>query len=244
MIKKDECDEHDEHDEHDECDVHDEFENTMKIILNVGGVKYETTFGTLNDCKGLSELILQKMNNIDDDDVINEIFIDRDPEVFKHVLKFLRGYPNVDYLLNDDVVYELIYWKHKFVDQKICKCINESIKVFKGYDSDKSSYTIESLNFENIETPTLTNNLTNINTPDISHLNEYKDTHYLIPLKVSKILNVNSPIECEVVCSEGWVDHVWVDKKLIKNLLYKLKLNIMLNSSIDHTNHTDCYCIC
>jgi hypothetical protein len=203
-------------DSSDICDV-------GKIHVNVGGTKYETTYETLKDCKGLIKYIGDKKN----------IFIDRDPIVFKKVLKFLRGYPVINEVLkDDDMVYELIYWKHKFIDIKLCECICKSIKIYDNYNSEKNSYIVKTLDFTDIDNPCNTDIDNSINTPNANHLKSFRSTHYLVPLKIaSDMLKMSNFVRCEVVCTEGWDDHVWVEKEELKQLLYKLKLRILFSSS-------------
>lgn len=59
------------------------------IKLNVGGQIFMTTLTTLkrHGPNYFSSFMASKCNDV--------LFIDRDPEVFSHILNYLRGYSNV-----------------------------------------------------------------------------------------------------------------------------------------------------
>jgi len=71
---------------------------TKSIILNVGGTKFETTEQTL----GMSAFFRVILKNHKD-----EIFIDRDPELFRHVLGIMR---DPEYPFPYEFIYELKYY--------------------------------------------------------------------------------------------------------------------------------------
>lgn len=59
------------------------------VTINVGGVCFKTHRSTLKK-HGPNYFDRKKLDWPD-----STLFIDRDPEVFVHVLNYLRGYPNV-----------------------------------------------------------------------------------------------------------------------------------------------------
>lgn len=205
-----------------------------KLCLNVGGKKFETTSETLQRCKRLYELI----NTNTSDGEHDCIFIDRDPDVFEKTLKFLRGYPIHDQLLNDnDLMHELIYWKHDLTYKELPECVKESIKAYIKYDESRSAHVVVSVNFKDIENPIPIINNNNdhtyfINTPDTYHFDKYKAFYYLVPKTIAvQLLGVTDAVLCNIVCSQGWNDHVWIHKDDIKMALYKLKLRLVLFSN-------------
>lgn len=71
----------------------------MRILLNVGGTYFETYTGTLKQFPYFDSL----MRNTKGD----EIFIDRDPTFFRHILNWMRG---SEFLPHDkDALCELVY---------------------------------------------------------------------------------------------------------------------------------------
>lgn len=211
-----------------------------KLCLDVGGKTIETTAETLKSCKRLYSVVNGNTNtNTNQDDTI---FIDRDPVVFEKTLKFLRGYPVNDQLLNDnDVMHELIFWKHDLVSKELPGCVKQSIKAYMDYDESNSAHLVTSVNFKDIEHPEpVKGNEHNylINTPDTEHLNKYKNLHYLVPENIAvSLLNITDAVSCNIVCSEGWDNHVWIQKDDLKMALYKLKLRLIL-----HPNNKWCVC--
>jgi len=205
-----------------------------KLSLNIGGKTMDTTAETLKSCK---RLYIQVIN--DDSDTI---FIDRDPIVFAKTLKFLRGYPVNDQLLNDqDVIHELVFWQHELLFKQLPSCVKTSIKAYIKYDDTQCAHIVSSVNFNDIEIPHPSDDPTNIyliNTPDIDHLNKYKTFYYLVPEIISKqLLNITDAPRCNIVCSERWSNHVWIHKDELKMLLYKLKLRLVL-----YPNNNWCVC--
>lgn len=72
-----------------------ELENSKKLMshqvqINVGGTIFNTTFGTLLKCDFFQKILPTK---VEDDGVVYEIeqFIDRCPEVFRQILRYLRS---------------------------------------------------------------------------------------------------------------------------------------------------------
>lgn len=210
-----------------------------KICLNVGGKLTETTLDTLKCCKRLYNYVI----NVDKTNDNSPIFIDRDYAVFERTLKFLRGYPVYKQLLNDDdVIHELIYWQHDLVFQQLPGCVKKSIKTYIEYNDKKNAHLICTVDFDNIEIPKPFGDDDEyvfwINTPNVNHLNFYKHTHYFVPKSVAtKLLNIKKSPDCDIVCSERWKDHVWMEKNQLKLSLYKLKLKQILFS-------TNEWCIC
>lgn len=67
---------------------------TQKVVLNVGGTKFETYLSTLiNKSLYFTELfIFDKYKLFDENGTqTKEIFIDRDPNDFKVILRYMRG---------------------------------------------------------------------------------------------------------------------------------------------------------
>lgn len=103
----------------------------MTIIrLNVGGTIFETTAETLQYSSYLHTIIIDiGVNHDDDDDEI--IFIDRSPEVFVHILNFLRDdrypYP-IEYIYELDfygIEYDLEYIYKLSTNENILHLLNE-----------------------------------------------------------------------------------------------------------------------
>lgn len=109
-----------------------------KITLNVGGTIFQTTLSTLEGVPFFDALLSNKWNNS------KELFIDRDPEGFRHVLGLLR---DPQYPFPTQFTYELTFYgvpmttdiesihntiDHKRVEfytainQRICNAISES----------------------------------------------------------------------------------------------------------------------
>ena len=171
--------------------------SNRRIFINVGGRLFETTSDTLKPCQKLMNEIIR----------CEKPFIDRDPLVFDSMLKFLRGYPFTNILENKDLLYELIHWQHEFVFIRLPKCIENSAK---SYDAIAK----------------------NIHIPDHSPINRFRLTHLLIPLDIAKVLFTNEEIPnaskpmCDVICSSGWNEHVWIDRIDYMYALASLKYKI------------------
>ena len=83
-----------------------------KIKLNVGGVKYYTTKETLQNEYGfLSCLIKSDFNNVDED---GYYFIDRNGEIFKYVLDYLRNL-KLNPCLSIEIINQLFFTKANFI---------------------------------------------------------------------------------------------------------------------------------
>jgi hypothetical protein len=82
------------------------FINTMskRVSLNVGGTVFETTRSTLEKSGYFKALLTFRDNNSDN----GEIFIDRDPDHFKHVLSLLR---DTRYNFPEELNYELEFYQ-------------------------------------------------------------------------------------------------------------------------------------
>lgn len=94
---------------------------TKSLKINVGGTIFETTKDTLSNSDFFRQLF--KFSKIDEASVI---FVDRNPEAFKHVLEYLRD-PRYDFPLN--YMYELEYYMPP--DNSLEK-LNEKIFDFKN----------------------------------------------------------------------------------------------------------------
>ena len=62
-------------------------DNSQRVLLNVGGKKFETTVGTLTQRSVYFQSFLDRWTP---DDIEEEIFIDRDPLLFNYVLAYMR----------------------------------------------------------------------------------------------------------------------------------------------------------
>jgi|JI10StandDraft_1071094.scaffolds.fasta_scaffold18702_7 hypothetical protein len=83
------------------------------INFNVGGTKYTTSQTTVDGCKELTALVYSKQYQKDD------IFLDRDPIVFGKMLKLLRGYDCLEYMWDNDVLCELVFWNHVMLSVEV-----------------------------------------------------------------------------------------------------------------------------
>lgn len=73
---------------------------TDRIVLNVGGVRYETSIGTLRNIGSYFVNLCDPHSQFYRQPVDGAYFVDRDPEIFKYVLNFARSKhipPEVDY---------------------------------------------------------------------------------------------------------------------------------------------------
>lgn len=193
-----------------------------EIQLNVGGHVFLTTKQTCSKCRKLFDLVK---------DSDGQIFLDRDPIIFKRMLKFLRGYPIPDIEDDDELIHELIYWEHYFNDTKLCKCISSCYK--------KWHQVADKVHFGNPE-----------------QVKKLKKNCCLVPKDVAEWLwdseelpNENKPL-CYVVCTKNWKDHLWIKNKDMKNKFIQIKLRSVLfnkqfcicntsaiSNSINNNNH-------
>ena len=74
--------------------------NSHVIKLNVGGVVFATTHSTLDQFEGFFRALVRSEGA-----PVGEVFIDRDPTHFRHVLNFLRNSPT--YPVRDHELVEL-----------------------------------------------------------------------------------------------------------------------------------------
>ena len=183
----------------------------MFFKLNVGGTLFQTTEQTTNKCKKLKNLCERFKHK-------NVIMIDRDPEVFLRFLKFLRGYP-IDRIDQDhDLICELIFWEHYFLDSALCpnkKCIDVCAKKYHEIQ------TIVNVSFHD-------------------EVEKYKRSHYLIPENAMlKIFGKNFEHNFEkfsVFCTKKWNDHYWVEHELWNYKINEAKLKKAL--------YKKSYCVC
>jgi len=162
-----------------------EKDQAKRIFINVGGKLFETTKETLRKCRKLNKMIQRHSEQ--------QPFLDRDPVVFDVMLKFLRGYPIGNVLKDKDLLHELIYWQHEFIYLPLPECIEKCSKEYSQ---------VQEL----------------INLMDQDNLFQYKSTHILVPIKVAKLIfpdeilpSEKKPV-CDVVCTAGWEDHVWIER--------------------------------
>lgn len=176
------------------------------IKLNVGGKMFDTTKETLSKCHKFNEIIEQIQNNKE----AGSIFLDRDPSVFGRLLKFLRGYPVKNIEEDQELICELIYWKHYFTDIGLCDCLQ---------NCGKKYHQVQQI----------------INTPFLNEIERYQKSHYLVPLKIAtdlfkelaEVPNDKMPL-LQVICSKDWNDHVWIDHETWKRKLNECKLKCAL----------------
>jgi hypothetical protein len=182
----------------------------MFFKLNVGGTLFQTTEQTINKCKKLKDLCEKFKHK-------NVVMIDRDPKVFCRFLKFLRGYL-IDRIDQDqDLICELIFWEHYFLDTSLCteKCIDSCARKYHEI-KDKVNVTFPS---------------------NVEQLNR---EYFLIPKNAMlKIFGENFEEMFKkfyVFCTQNWVDHYWVEHEV-----WNYKINeAKLKKALYKTN----YCIC
>ncbi|VDL74215.1 unnamed protein product [Nippostrongylus brasiliensis] len=97
------------------------------VILNVGGVKFYTTVATLS-----GEDVMEGSFFATLDYTKGEIFIDRDPTVFRYVLNFLRDRRVI--FPDDGLTAALLFQEAKFYGLgKLVERISLSLKNATGY---------------------------------------------------------------------------------------------------------------
>ena len=122
-----------------------EFQSTINISdshifnLNVGGIKFKTTYKTLKKSEYFKDLIEDNINELTE-----EIFIDRSPEEFRHIISYLR---NNQYPFPNNFEYSL-----KFFGIKNTNHNNKNIDLekFKSYISITGKEHDPIFQFENI----------------------------------------------------------------------------------------------
>ena len=81
------------------------------FVINVGGTKFTTTMQTLSLCEYFRSLFNRwnsdAIRNLDVNVTNEEFFIDRDPEGFSHVLRYLR---DKNYKFPRQFAYELEFY--------------------------------------------------------------------------------------------------------------------------------------
>lgn len=97
-----------------------------RVILNVGGTRFETTYSTLE-----KSIYFKSLFKYETDD-LKEIFLDRDPGIFKHVLRYLR---DIHYPYPRKYLSEL-----DFYGIQLSRSLNNNVHASKGqlyYDPQK-----------------------------------------------------------------------------------------------------------
>ena len=84
----------------------------MRIKLNIGGEIFETTINTLQNSIYFVTLLQEKNNNKNNED----IFIDRSPNLFVHVLNYLR---DIRYPFPFEYIYELDFYGISYDTNKL-----------------------------------------------------------------------------------------------------------------------------
>lgn len=173
--------------------------------LNVGGRIFITTADTVAQCTRLAEAVQGG----------DEIFLDRDPDVFACALKVLRGYPaaQTQAVQDEDVLHELSFWKHSFSQAELPKWMQQS-----------------ETRFSDIEP--------SIHTLDPVQSTQYGRTHVLVIANVVDILvkmgalplqgDVNEAYPlCRVVGAEAeWNDCRWVRTALLRRAEMRVRYTI------------------
>ena len=82
---------------------HSPVEGSRRIVLNVGGTRFTTTIGTVERSQYLNGMIETQADSWDEDigGDIPEIFVDRDPTLFQHLLRLMRQLPVVALPMDD-----------------------------------------------------------------------------------------------------------------------------------------------
>uniref|UniRef100_A0A6C0E9A1 BTB domain-containing protein n=1 Tax=viral metagenome TaxID=1070528 RepID=A0A6C0E9A1_9ZZZZ len=103
------------------------------VKLNVGGVPYETTKNTLTRYQGSMLESMFSGRHTSKLDENGRYFIDRDGDLFKYVLKFLRdGNINLDDASNDT--------KKNLMDEAKFYCLDELINILEQYIGSNSRF--------------------------------------------------------------------------------------------------------
>jgi len=101
------------------------------VKLNVGGVPYETTQNTLTRYQGSMLKSMFSGRHTSKLDENGRYFIDRDGDLFKYILKFLRdGNINLDDVSNDT--------KKNLMDEAKFYCLDELINILEQYIGSNS----------------------------------------------------------------------------------------------------------
>jgi hypothetical protein len=91
-----------------------------KINLNVGGTQFVTTLTTLEKCHRFRDNVLKSSKE--------DIFLDRDPHIFNKALKIMRGYPCEDAAGDLDVISELAWLEHNFLEEDLPNWLEAAVQ--------------------------------------------------------------------------------------------------------------------
>lgn len=83
--------------------------------INVGGTQFVTTTETL---RPLTKLY-RRIESTTPTAASGSIFFDRDAPTFTKILKLLRGYPCSEYMMDTDVMNDLVHWEHEMLQTPI-----------------------------------------------------------------------------------------------------------------------------
>jgi hypothetical protein len=168
------------------------------IHLNVGGTKITTSKETLSPCKRFETL-----SNGD-----SEMFLDRDPAVFLKALKVLRGYP-CDELADDlDIISELAWLKHIFLNADLGGWLEEAVHPVDTKDTNHTLDPEQTSRFSKTRVLVASSSLKKLES-------------------VGVIVSASDYPKCKVVgVGDDWIDSQWVpchDFELAKMKLRFLK---------------------
>lgn len=168
------------------------------IHLNVGGTRFDTTVETLKPCKRLQQYMKEG----------NDVFIDRDPQVFRRTLMVLRGYPCDEVVVKDlDVIADLTWLEHQFLEIKLPDWLENAVRPVETSDTNHAL--------------------------DPEQTARFSRTRVLVASDaVAQLHNIGvldggrTYPKCRVVgVKEGWVDSLWVPTQDFQ--LAKLKLKFI-----------------
>lgn len=157
------------------------------LQINAGGTVFATTVNTISHCKLLHDTVAARKSSEE------IIFIDRDPTVFGKMLKLLRGYYCPEFQYDNDVLIELLHWKHEMIGATLPEWLKPK------------TLTVHTLDPQQSEAFGATHALLPVSA-----------IQKLVDMKI-----VNGPTERYVICkavgaTQGWIDSAWIENKEIE----------------------------